>query len=674
MEQTVRINAGELTVGLLKSNHGIKLSSLRDKKRSRGMLTWPATLFTLTAERLSDGEKITVTSGEGWESVQALKTSEGAVVICSGNKALEGVTVTLTAVCSHNTVEWQTSISSVNTEYTLVSCDHPVLTVDCGVENRFFYPYGSGEVYSTEKKKHIENAQSYPSYGVSMQYMAFYSVSTGRGLYYGLHDPAPAYKRLCFKKKSGESCIRMHGEQPLSGIDKGGNSQTLCGKCVWKLFDGDWYDAAIIYRNWVEAEAEFLRTPARKQSEWFVKAPHWWLVHIGDDESFADDILEATKTLGTDSPVHLYLWHNAPFDNDYPHYFPLRPHARRGIDKLQKNGVRVMPYINGRLWDTRDRKAEDFEFTSVAKPYATKDRHGVCFTETYSSKEEDGSKVCLSIMCPSTALWQEKMAYTVGKLFNEERFDAVYMDQIAAAQPYACCDKNHPHPAGGGEWWCRSYRSLLDRIYRSLPEDASITTECTADPFVSHMGGYLSWLWIRDGQVPAFPVIYSKYITMFGRSYQSDNDEDWSGLRIFISQSLCYGEQLGWIAPKKFNENPYKDFYISCVRTREKLGKYFYVGSETLRPPVTESTLPRLRTEQCSQAIGGIVEENAVLGCIRRSEDGGLLLLTVNAGKEGGTVTVKTDLIADGKYGEFTFKNGVAEVYMPPLSVKYTEI
>ena len=52
-----------------------------------------------------------------------------------------------------------------------------------------------------------------------------------------------------------------------------------------------------------------------------------------------------------------------------------------------------MPYINGRLWDTRDRGTEDFEFTKVALPAATKNEKGEPYTETYGSKESDGSPV-----------------------------------------------------------------------------------------------------------------------------------------------------------------------------------------------------------------------------------------------------------------------------------------
>lgn len=153
------------------------------------------------------------------------------------------------------------------------------------------------------------------------------------------------------------------------------------------------------------------------------------------------------------SAVHLYDWHKIPFDNDYPHYFPVKDELADALKTLRAAGIKIMPYINGRLWDTKDRQNEDWQFSKIAYPNCTKDRHGKPFIETYSSKEIDGTKVELSIMCPSTAVWQEKQKEIVGKLFNELDMDAVYIDQIGAAKANPCADKNHPHPAGGGTWW-----------------------------------------------------------------------------------------------------------------------------------------------------------------------------------------------------------------------------
>jgi hypothetical protein len=76
---------------------------------------------------------------------------------------------------------------------------------------------------------------------------------------------------------------------------------------------------------------------------------------------------EGTEPVG----FHWYSWHQIPFDNDYPHYFPAKPNFAEGVAELRRSKVQVMPYINGRLWDTHDRGAQDGDFTRVALPAAS---------------------------------------------------------------------------------------------------------------------------------------------------------------------------------------------------------------------------------------------------------------------------------------------------------------
>jgi len=151
-----------------------------------------------------------------------------------------------------------------------------------------------------------------------------------------------------------------------------------------------------------------------------------------------------------------------------------------------------MPYINGRLWDTRDRGKEDFQFTAVARPAATKDEAGKPYLESYGSKESDGSPVQLAVMCPATPLWQAKVRQTVLRLMNEYGTKGVYIDQIAAAAPVLCFDRGHGHPTGGGHWWTDSYNAMVEAIRREKPADRMLTTECNAEPYVKSLDGYLT--------------------------------------------------------------------------------------------------------------------------------------------------------------------------------------
>lgn len=678
-EELIRIQAGELLCTLSRHKGGISLYSLRDRKIKKNFLTHQRPLFTLTARALDSEETVTVSSDVGFKNCVAETVGSDTVVVLSGNEALLGVTVIVNAHAVENRIEWTVSLISENNEYSLYSCDYPKLSFDAKKDVWFLSPNGPGELWNALDE--CRSCQNYPSYGASMQFMAFWNKSWGRGIYYGLHDPAPAYKQIFFEKKNHEKFFTCNGIMPLVDINSPCNTQTLYGKCVWEIFDGDWYDAALLYRAFFEKYAvwkpEIDENGRKDTPDWMKKNTHWWLARAGEDETFADEVIAADKELGIKSAVHLYDWHQNPFDNDYPHYFPIRENAISGIKRLQENGVKVMPYINGRLWDTRDRGVEDFEFSSKALPNCTKKRNGEPIAESYSSKEADGSPVKLAVMCPSTACWQEKVTEIVSRLLNEVGVDAVYLDQIAAAQPQLCEDKTHSHRAGGGSWWVESYNNLLDHVNRVCPEGTALTTECTADPFMKRLQGYLTWLWVHNRQVPAFVVIYSGYVTMFGRNFRYMPIDDDEGQRILSAQSLTYGDQMGWNSIEFYNAMEHKDFYIKCVRARDEIGSYMYSGKMLRTPDITDDA-PMLRTTKNREAYGGLLEHNAVFCEHWERGDKSRLLVLSNASTQAANVSINANL-PDGEYalsgdlgGVLRIENQKGAITLPPLSVVYS--
>lgn len=675
----IRITARELSCAIAVSEHGLELYSIRDKKTKKNFLTLKRPLFTLTARSLSSDETVKVSSDAGWKNCLCETAGDDTVLLLSGNETLPGVTAVLTAHAGENRIEWSTRLISENNEYSLYECDYPILSFDSGKNVSFLSPCGPGEVWSSLEE--CRSCQNYPSYGASMQYMAFWNGSARRGIYYGLHDPSPAYKKMFFEKKKCDKFVTMKAIQPLTDIDRGCNSQSLYGSCVWQIFDGDWYDATMIYRDFFLKYAVWKpdtdENGRKDNPDWMKHISHWWRVRMKNDEAYVDLILRANADLGYDSGVHLYDWFEIPYDNDYPHYFPAKDAFYSGIKRLQASNVKVMPYINARLWDTRDRGSEDFEWSEKAKPNCTKDRNGEPFIEIYSSKESDGSSVRNSIMCPSTACWQEKITEIVGRLLNEVGVDAVYMDQIAAAQPYPCEDRGHSHRPGGGSWWAEGYNNLLDHVNRVRPADRALSTECTADPFMKHMQAYLTWIWVHNNQVPAFVAVYSGYVTMFGRNYCFMPFDDDAGQMIMLAQSFTFGEELGWNDPELYLQMKHKDFYKKCVHERVKVADYFYNG-RLLRPVEFFDGLPALRTVSCREARNGLIEHSACFCEHWERNDGKKMLIIVNASDSAAEFAV-TGGLPDGSYalcgdtdGALNIENGRGKVRLPALSVSYS--
>lgn len=671
--------SGALELAIRRGSNGVLLGGIFDRKISKALLSESGALFAVTAERLADGETVTVLSGNGFQNSSVTVAGDLCTIVCADHKDLPKVTVTVTmyAVPACNRIVFRTALHSENEEYTLTECDHPALWFDVKDSVKFLSPYGCGEALDSDSELFghgYRSVQDYPSYGASFQYMAAWDEALGRCLYYGVHDPAPAAKKFHFVREVNAPSMYIKASQPLCEIDRGCNSQTLYGECVWQLLDGDWYDATLLYREWMQKNALWLPETdlhGRKDAVWLAETDAWFLVHIYD-ENFADEIIDAAKDLDANCAVHLYLWHNNPFDNDYPHYFPEKPTVRRELKKLQDAGIRVIPYINGRLWDTRDKGTEDWQYSEIAYPQTCKDRNGKAFNESYSAKEENGEHTVLSVMCPSSALWQEKVKEIVEKLLCDIGFDGVYMDQIAAAKPQLCADRGHNHLPGGGTWWCESYYNLIEHVSR-LRSPAVLATECTGEMFMKHIQAYLSWLWIKNQQVPAFPVLYSDKVITFGISYHSIKDRDRDGMCIFYAQSLLYGEQMGWFSPAVYRALPEQDFFKKLVRIRAEL-RPFFCGT-MLRPPKLTDDAPRLRCEKCMQAYFNTVEYPAVQGALwLEKESGRKLLLLINAQNVTANTSLSTEL-SDGVYalcgdleGKLTIDGGKASLALPPMS------
>lgn len=515
-------------------------------------------------------------------------------------------------------------------------------------------PYGAGQLRELGRQPMTALHGDYPGGWLSMQLAAFYDERGGTGLYFGLHDPWGGTKRFSAEPWPGNlRAVRLAWDIPVADMGRVGNRFQSPGPAVWQILRGDWFDAALIYRDW-----------ARREARWFPKlgadgrmdTPAWmrelcaWALTGGPPEQCVPPVLELRKALGLPIGFHWYNWHQVPFDNDYPHYFPTREGFAEGVGRLQEAGVAVMPYINGRLWDTHDRGIEDWQFSSVARPAATKMQNGEPYVETYGSKETNGQMVRLAVMCPTTRLWQEKVGGVVGRLFDECGVRAVYIDQIAAAAPVLCFDASHGHPLGGGRWWNdRGYWPMLESIRARKPRENILTTECNAEPFLRWMDGYLTWHWQYDGQVPLFPVVYGGAIQMFGRAYRGGPTKDLA-LRMKAGQQLVWGEQLGWLDPGVVKEPQNFAFFTNAVWLRWHLRRYFYAG-QMARPPWVEGEVPTVTADWQWSGPWPVTTPAVMTGAWHLPAERRLVLLFANVGEAPVSGRLRYDLSAAGLTG-----------------------
>ncbi|MBN2128035.1 MAG: hypothetical protein JW741_01000, partial [Sedimentisphaerales bacterium] len=547
----VTVEAGDLRMVLETTEQGLRVLSLLDAATRQELLADdPLPLFSATVRDAATKERVTVAADSGWRQVDVAQDGTAGVYklvfAAPTDDRLKGirVEVTLATLKAESAFSWDLRIVNDSSGWAPWRVVFPAVSVrDLGQDGRVFLPIIAGVEHSGLWGKSYKRGGTYPSGWTSMQYMAAYNPAARTGLYVAIHDPFGSTKDIFGESRPDQRAMTLRFEHPVAGMGKAGAGFELPGEARWQLLRGDWFDAAQIYRAWASREARWwpkLGPAGREDTPLWMRELPAWVMTGGAPSDCVPRVKAFAQAVGTPAGFHWYNWHQIPFDNDYPHYFPTKDGFAEGAAELKAVGVYPMPYINGRLWDTHDKGAEDWQFTRTALPAATKNEQGEPYVETYQSKETDGNSVKLAVMCPATPLWQNRVRDIVLRLFNEYGVGGVYIDQIAAAAPRLCFDGSHGHELGGGHWWMEGYWAMLDAIRAAKPAECMLTTECNAEPYVKWHDGYLTWHWQEPNTVPAFPAVYGGTIQMFGRAYRGGPTQDLAH-RMKGGQQLVFG-------------------------------------------------------------------------------------------------------------------------------------
>ncbi len=645
------LDNGRVGLSFVATRSGIGLESLFDLRAERELLSGSAAPFWSLSLSDGSGKAKEVNSVEGFREFRAAESRGGVHDEQSvrmewsrvQEEGLDQVHVTCRMSLKGAKVSLGMNVDNPSTTWSIRTTVFPRVhhgQIGNSEQDDFLVmPHGSGELRSEPIRTKASFSGRYPGGWCSMQFLAHYDSDCG--FYVAAHDPFASTKDVAVKLADGSSMeMSFAWPAPDSGVP--GNDWECPGETVLEVFSGDWFDAAQIYKGWAMREAKWWpHDEARGRTDtppWFEEIAVWALTG-GSSEQVVEPVKKFAEYVGVPTALHWYNWHVIPFDNDYPHYFPYKEGFPQGVKALQEAGVRVMPYINGRLWDT---DLDDFKNNAIR--FCTKDEKGQPYIEVYGS----GEKLCP--MCPTTELWQRTVQDLVLRLVSPEvGVDAVYIDQVAAATPCLCFDGTHGHPLAGGHWWnTGGYWPMLTGLQKKLSQlhpEKALTTECNAEPYVHVFDGYLTWHFQYQDQIPLFAAIYGGKIQLFSRAYQGDS---WKGLamRMKTGQALVFGEQLGWINPDVISDAESGAFLRRMARLRYALRDYLAKG-EMARPPLLKGNIP---TVTADWQWGGkrLVTTPAILSGAWRAKDGRLALILVNVSDAGQSAELDFDARAYG--------------------------
>ena len=504
-----KIGQDSLEINLTRLEHGVELSQI--KSNAKDLLNKSSYLFELSILSTNDSKTTQISSLDNWSSIQIDKSANNLEISFSKPRLAalpDSLVVKFLIKTNNSKSRWDISVKGLGSEHSLINAKTTKFMFQEMPNDNFFIPKFSGKLLTNPLAENVDIELLYPrGWSTSMQYLAYYGNSLG--VYLGFHDPKASLKRFFVKAEANS--IDFWSEVTIADKTKAANDWDFPGVFELDIFKGDWFDAAQIYKTWAESNADYWpeMDSKRRARQNKIGQIGIWTYYSADSDYPIAKIEKGMQDYisffaGIPVGIHWYKWNYFDFDSKYPQYFPERSGMKELIARLQKKNALIMPYINGRLFDTglANYKQEGY-------PYATKNGKMQEFTQDFNGNH-------FAVMCPSQKPWQKILIDAADRITGDLGSAGIYIDQVAAASPIECMDPSHGHSLGGGSWWHDGYRQMFAGIHQAIAKDKFVTVEGGNDYLANQVDGFLTEGWLNDNLVPAFQAVYSGRVQLFG--------------------------------------------------------------------------------------------------------------------------------------------------------------
>ncbi|NPA45654.1 MAG: T9SS type A sorting domain-containing protein [Chlorobi bacterium] len=587
-------------------------------------------LFRLDLETPSADIGLDATSG--WQQITWQSTDSTSAVIRFAQPmdtlAPDSLEVLVYVDLDGNGIDWDMEVRGLG-QSSLYLVYFPQIDLTAPGNDYAFVPQYSGKLVHNPALDTVWDYHAhYPDgWESTMSYMAYYG--DDYGIYFGMHDPEANFKYFGLSVPVRRE-LRSDVVWLAPDTGRPGNDWEMPGKFRWEVFRGDWYDAAMIYRRWASQHAAWWPSNdsirlARRQK---MSATGLWCYAFMDDETdmqlMEDDMREFAAYFDFPVGFVMYNWNYHDRDDDYPAYFP----ERTGLDSLiahlhRDDSVRLVPYINGRMYDT-----DLPDYQTHGYPHAAKQSDET----TVWTQHFNGNT--FAVMYPTRRPWQDTLRYATDQLSNRLHTDGVYFDQVGAAGTVPCFDSSHDHPRGGGHHWFSGYQNLLQRSAEIQTPSQFMTTEGGGDFIANRFEGLYTLGWQTTGLVPAYMAVYGGTVDLFGYTTGTSMYGD---QRFFGRMGLAasYGIQPGglsmWIALHRDNMTAERRQALEYVRDlgrmRYRLRNFMSFG-RFLRPLNLQGAVPTVSFTMWDRGTARDTTAPAVQHSIWQSGDSVCVYLT----------------------------------------------
>lgn len=410
-------------------------------------------------------------------------------------------------------------------------------------EGRFLQPYNEGALFDSLEQKEkgwfYYRDPEYPSEGSYtmfpyMQCAQFEALTIGNdGIYLGAHDAERAPKCIDIRPLYGGATTQF---RLFCGTEFGeGYKQDY--PFVTDVFEGDWMDAAEIYRDWFDGHLPKglkLIEESDNIPEWYDKKVLTVLFPIrgrhDTDPSSCGGIfpyMDAMPYLDeikakTDSRIMALLLHwegTATWAPPYvwPPYGGVEP-FNEFADKIHQNGDLLGVYCSGLGYtiysriDVKYNCIDEFRFKGYDR--------AMCVAPDQTLPL---SKICTAQragydICPSNDLGKQILNSAYEPLLEANIDYAQIMDQNHGGSQYFCYSKDHGHPPVPGKWMTKTMQDLLTHWNNHGNRPLIGCESAAAEPYLGNLrysDNRFELNFLSGQPVPLYSYLYHRYLHNF---------------------------------------------------------------------------------------------------------------------------------------------------------------
>jgi hypothetical protein len=547
-------------------------------------------------------------------------------------------------------IRWNISIEN-HTPYVIDHIDFPNIVVKndltgTGGTGRLFWPAQGGclieDTRIRQDSKWVNYNPDFPQIGwggyypasAQMQYMAYYNKDGG--LYFAAHDEKFHPKGIEFHKTSKEGI-----ELNFRLFTKSAKNDTyqLPYDMVLNVFEGNWYDASSIYRDWRDS-SDIVLPPKIKENkslpEWYFDSPIVVTYPIRghtdlDKMSPNDDFFPYTNALKYinkyknefNSKIMALLMHwegTAPWAPPYvwPPYggekkfkeFVKEMHQNNNLVGLYASGIGYTLESN---LDTTYKMYKEYNNKNLQKvmrvaPDGELAPNGVCAGPYAQRIGHD--------MCPANDFVKKVVLDQISKIIASNTDYIQYFDQNLGGACYPCYGTSHGHSYGPGIWQNKAMNEIyngIQTLFEKHSKKPLVGCEAAAaEPFMHSLLFNDSRFHINlfvGKPVPAYAYVNHQYVNNFmgnqnGIAAAINIKKSPHNFLQRLAYSFCAGDMLtvvlrgngdmiwGWGTPWE-HKTPDQKNSIRLIKNlnswRQKgAGKKFLTFGKMLKPiPVT---------------------------------------------------------------------------------------